>query len=550
MLARMKNLETRPALILALAVLAVTLSFAAFTQHAWEDYWITFRASQNLATGHGFVFTPGERLHTYTSPIGALVPAFFCWITNNQSDVLTLWLFRLASTTALAAGLVLIYSLLKTLQLRTFSCWLVLALIGLDAKTVDFSINGMETGLLIFFLALSLHGLLVEGPRQFLRLGIGWGGLMWSRPDSCIYIAVLALGAFIFLARKQPGKPVAWLKLCLAAGIICTLLYLPWLIWSAWYYGSPIPHTIVAKATNKPPIHLIDLLKFPLKLSESSVAYNFMPAYAVAGGWPQSLFAACNVMSLVAVLAWPVFILRPHTRLFSLACFLANFYLTCILRFYSPWYLPAAAILGYLTLGLLFDELLGGALRLKERGKMAFSPALLKALALVLVLGQLAVTLSVAWEVKQQQRIIETGERKPIGLWLRAHAASPHDTVMLEPLGYIGYYSGLKMYDYPGLSSKEMVEIRKRYGRGRDNQVYRELRPDWLVLRPYEVAGSMLVEAEGLEKYYEEVQVYDVSDQIDAVTWLPGRGYLLHDASFIIFHRKPEPATNSVIQTP
>ena len=63
-----------------------------------------------------------------------------------------------------------------------------------------------------------------------------------------------------------------------------------------------------------------------------------------------------------------------------------------------------------------------------------------------------------------QQSVIEDGLRQPIGLWLRDHAKTPHDSVMLEPLGYIGYYSGLKMLDYPGLASKEMVAARKRFG--------------------------------------------------------------------------------------
>ena len=537
----MKNLATRPALLLALAVLAVTLTFAAFTQHAWEDYWITFRASRNLATGHGLVFTPGERLHTFTSPIGVLLPALCCWLTHNQSDQLTLWLFRLISTTALAAGLVLFYSVLKTLQLRTISCWFILALIGLDSKIVDFSINGMETGLLIFFLGLTVHGLLVEGPRPMLRLGVGWAGLMWSRPDSFIYIAVLALGTFLFLARKKTGKPFgSWLKLFLIAGLICTVLYLPWLLWAKSYYGSPVPHTIVAKATNKPPIRLADLLIFPLELSESSLVDVFMPAYAGLGGWPQLLISACNALALVAALAWPVFILRPQTRLFSLACFLGNFYLTTILRYYPPWYLPTAAIFGYLTLGMLFDELLGWASQLKQGGKLGFLPCLMKAFVVILVLGQLSLTLCVAWQIKQQQRIIEIGERMQIGLWLHDHAASPHDTVMLEPLGYIGYYSGLKMYDFPGLASKEMVEVRKRLGPGHDNQVYRELQPDWLVLRPYEISNSSLVETAGIQKYYDWVKTYDVTDEINAVRWLPGRGYLRHDQTFLIYHRKAE----------
>lgn len=42
-------------------VFAITLLFAAFTRHAWEDYYITYRVSKNLATGHGLVYTVEKR---------------------------------------------------------------------------------------------------------------------------------------------------------------------------------------------------------------------------------------------------------------------------------------------------------------------------------------------------------------------------------------------------------------------------------------------------------------------------------------------------------
>lgn len=188
----------KPAVIVSAAVFLFGLAFAIYTQHAWEDYWITFRCSRNLATGHGLVYTPGERLHSFTSPLGVLIPAAFSWLTGNQSDNLVLWLFRLVSLGALAAGMVLLFQVLQRLLQQRLALWLTLALVGLDAKLVDFSINGMETGLLFFFLALAIHGLMVPGPRQIWRMGAAWAGLMWTRPDSCVYIAAMGIGVLLF----------------------------------------------------------------------------------------------------------------------------------------------------------------------------------------------------------------------------------------------------------------------------------------------------------------------------------------------------------------
>jgi hypothetical protein len=176
---RVNKLFFRPQIVVAGLILLAALAFAIYTQHGWEDYWITFRASKNLSTGQGLVFSPGESLHTFTSPLGVLLPAALNWLVGNQADNLTFWLFRIVSAGMLSAGLAVLFLALRTLKLNQLSYWLTLGLIGLDTKIVDFSINGMEIGLLIFFAALVIHGLLVAGPRQIMRIGIGWAGLMW-----------------------------------------------------------------------------------------------------------------------------------------------------------------------------------------------------------------------------------------------------------------------------------------------------------------------------------------------------------------------------------
>jgi len=537
--------------LVAGAVLLVGLVFAVFTQHAWEDYWITFRVSRNLATGHGLVYTPGERLHSFTSPLGVLLPAAFCWLTGNQSDALVLWLFRLTSLGFLAAGMVLLFQALQSLQLQRVACWLTVALVALDAKIVDFSINGMETGLLIFFLALAIHGLLVAGPRQMLRIGVGWAGLMWTRPDSCVYIAILGVGALLFLPGRTGGKSrVEWIKMLFFAGLVCAVLYAGWFVWAWWYYGTPVPHTIAAKGANRPPflfdVLIADLVMFPVKLLTpfaTSLQFTFLPGYADHGGWPTVLSVASYTLGFLAAFAWVLPGMRPATRLFSLSCFLGNFYLTAVLKYYPPWYLPTVAVLGYLTLGLLFDQALSLAERLSQSpGGGGWGRCLhggLRMVGIGLVAGQLAVTVCVARQLQLQQALIENGLRRPIGLWLRAHAQTPRDTVMLEPLGYIGYYSGLKMLDIPGLASREVVQTRKRLGPYRENQIGLELKPDWLVLRPCDLFEPF-PESKYLQELYEPVKVFDASDKIKAIHWLPGRPYLQFDQLFIVYHRKPE----------
>jgi hypothetical protein len=229
-------------------VFLIAISWAIYTQHAWEDYWITFKSSKNLATGQGLVFTPGERLHTFTSPLGVLLPAAASLLTANSSDIWALWIFRLWSSAALASAAVLLLFMSRKLGYASWAVLATLMIMGLDGKSIDFSINGMETGFLIFFISYTFWGLFACSERRSLHLGLAWAGLMWTRPDSFLYVGFLAIGAFIFNNREESGlSRWAWIWTFIKAGSLCTVLYLPWFVWAWSYYGSPIPHTVVAK---------------------------------------------------------------------------------------------------------------------------------------------------------------------------------------------------------------------------------------------------------------------------------------------------------------
>ena len=94
------------------------------------------------------------------------------------------------------------------------------------------------------------------------------------------------------------------------------------------------------------------------------------------------------------------------------------------------------------------------------------------------------------------------------------------------------------MLDYPGLASKEVVEVRKRLGPYRENQIFLELKPDWLVLRPSEIETESFVQRGPLQENYDEVQVFDASEKIRNLGWLLGRPYFERDQTFLVFHRK------------
>jgi hypothetical protein len=539
-------------------VFAVALAFAACTHHAWEDYYITYRVSKNLAAGHGLVYTVGERVHAFTSPINVLLPAVLRIITGNTSDELVLWLFRIVSCALLATAAVLLFEVARKNSLGLIAVAVLVGLFGLDAKIVDFSINGQESAFMMFFLALTLNALMVRSQRTVLKLGLAWAGLMWTRPDGFVYFGAIALGFLLFDAGRSIGESrLGLLRIFLRAGAVTTILYLPWFAWAWHYYGSPIPHTITAKACVsrylmaapgesplEPDFLLINLLALPFRvlLGETFAGHTFLPTYWAFGGWPYAAILWSKCLSYPCALYWCLPFGQRQGRAASFAFMMSLFYLTDVAAYPAPWYFPNAAILGILVFAHIVQQGVDFARGLQDQ-RAALSRALtnlVRAVAALVLSITLVTTAASAYQLRIQQREIEDGVRTQIGLWLQKNAASTTDSVFLEPLGYIGFFSQLKMLDYPGLCAPEVVAVEKRLRSASKADIIAALRPDWLVLRSVEIPD--IEHTISLAQLYSPVKTFDASQRLKAYRWLPGRPYLEFDQTFVVFRRNKDSA--------
>lgn len=512
-------------MFVVLVALVVPLAFALFTNHVWEDYYITLRSSRNLVQGAGLVFQPGERVHTFTSPIGVLVPAACMWLTQGDEPA-ALWLFRVAGILTLAGSVLLVWRRTTECGLGPVGKFVLFGVWLCDPKLADFASNGMETAFLVG-LVMTLWSELQrpEGARAG-RLALLYAGLMWTRPDAFIIAGALT-GAQLFPWRgptpllASAGRGIFW-------GI---LLYLPWVLWAWHFYGSPVPHTVMAKANLTQPLELGKIALVPLRAlrGHAMLEYLFLPSNFHFGGWPKVLGWGAKALSLAVVFGWLIPRWPAAGRRASLALFIGSFYISSIILY--AWYVPPWTALAAVALAFLTD----GLHRWLVTSARPYLARLVCVAALALVATQVCLLAAVAWQMRIQQRVIEDGVRREIGLWLRANAA-PGDTVFLEPLGYIGYFSGLKTYDYPGLSSNEVTALINS-GAKRYVDVIARLRPDWLVLRPLEIPREGLLGSTTLAGY-ELVKGWDARRELDAQAFLPGRDWLDFDVQFRVYRRR------------
>ena len=541
-----KSFNARPGVTVFAVAFLLALAWALATNHVWEDYYITYRSSKNLATGHGLVFNHGEHLHTFTSPLGVLLPAAAIELTRHSSDEAALWMFRLWSCVAFAGAAGLLFALARRFH---YGAWAAVALVGfavLDAKSLDFSINGMETGFLLFFIAYTLWAMLVCRKWRWQHLGVAWAGLMWTRPDSFLYVGLLAAGVFLFNDPERTGLTRGqWFGLFLRAGAVCTVLYLPWIVWAWWYYGTPVPNTIMAKGgvsgDAKSALGVLKtLLDFPWTVwgGTTSLESTFLPSYFQIGGWPGAVVAAARGVAVFLAFQWVVPLWRMEVRAASFAFCGMHVYLSDFPFFPFPWYLPGTALLAAVTLGGMLAQLLAVA---ERRAAASGGARWLKAALLAVALGGLAAQCWITYQMEREMTLEQiysaTGVRRHVGEWLKANA-KPTDTVFMEPLGHIGYFSGLRTYDFPGLSSKEMVGAIRALGTEWAFLV-EYLSPDWLVLRPFEFheMDNTNHRLFGEGHTYKLVKEFNNLPQIEQLK-VYGRKYIEHDAHLLVFQRQ------------
>lgn len=535
----------------------IALLFAICTQHVWEDFYITYRASKNLAVGNGLTFTVGERVHSFTSPLGTLLPTLASLMTGNKSDTVALWIFRFMSIAAYGGAGVVMWQLARRMSSHLYPAVFLVALLATDAKSIDFTISGMETPYLLLFLGWNLYALFFAPERRALHLGLSWAALMWSRPDSFIYIGALGLGTVLF-GRFDSfwGGRRDLLKDFLVAGAITTVLYGPWIAWAWWYYGSPIPHTVIAKGLLMPHPTVANLLTwlkdFPFRVAEhrASLGVTFMPPYGMNSGWPMWQIMISTYLSIGVMLLWLVPPVRWEARVASFAFTVGYFYINYFANFPAPWYIPTLTTLAFVALTGVVSQIVR---RTDPTGRgwrprwYVLVPSMLVPLAALLMLIATGIQMGLA------QRINENGNRRLMAEWLRDHAATPKDTVFIECLGYVGFFSNLKIYDWPGLCSPEVVAVRRKSTTLGDYthyfpEIVSALQPDWVVLRSSEIYQVNLIDRDLLTRYYSLAKVFDCRARVDAIKFLPGRGHLTFDSHFEVYRRNPIPIGETGLQ--
>jgi len=520
--------------LLWVSVVVVTLAicYTAFTGHIWEDYLITFRFSRNWARGDGLVYLVGERIHGFTSFLNVMIPAVADWLYGGESIMPALTVYRAACIAALAVATMVLGGLLRfDPAVPRWAVWILPLVVGADFKTIAYACNGQETAFVWLFTALAMWSLRSSPASGWAGFGLAGAGLMYSRPDGFVFAGILGIAAIVW---PRGGRAEIW-ALC-KAGLLATACYAPWLAWVWSYYGTPVPHTIVAKAgAYGEPTKLSGFGGAVIRVTTAALrdaSEVFAPIYANDADWPGWMRPLCLILAGAAVLP----LLLPSSPLVARraasAFVLAIAYLVMIhlrIGILFPWYTTFAALVGMVSLVSMTSWVVARSRSVLAAGSIA-------AVSMLPLFGMVVLSVHGWRQIALQQREIEWGVRASIGQWLARHVA-PGERVLLEPIGYIGFFSNAALYDYPGLVSPRMVAVRRAGHKGLTGAAV-ALEPEWLVLRRHEAVDAAQVAA--IREHYNVAYEIDVTPRLRQFLRADphyGTGYLAMDCHFIVFRR-------------
>ncbi len=182
------------------------------------------------------VYNPGEWVLGTTTPLYAGVLAFgglFFGGSRAPFPLIALVINALAD-----AFTCLILIRLGRLFGFPYSGLLSALFWALSAMSVTFAIGGMETSI---FVLLMLATLYLHSTHRPIPAALVGGLSLLTRPDALLFLLPVGLERLIQLWKRSPTRPTA-------IELFAFLLPLaPWVVISILAYGTPIPHSILAK---------------------------------------------------------------------------------------------------------------------------------------------------------------------------------------------------------------------------------------------------------------------------------------------------------------
>jgi len=412
-----------------------------YLYHAWsyDDPYITYRYAQNLMYGFGFVYNPGEKILSTTTPLFALLLGLTGRLWPNIPQLAVF-----IGSLSIGFAAVLILNLAKVWG-HPIAGWVSMPLIatfGLLSITLS-----SETPL---YIALGLSVLYTYSIRRYSLFGFLSALLILTRPDGALLPIILGVHFLFWVREHLPRKGIA---------IFALVSLLGWGVLGA-YFGSPIPVTLAAKQHQGTMI----------------ISQGFAQGLWTTLGWyrAQWFFLVECMLALLGL----VHLIQKKSMAILLVgwtlLYFASYSLLGVTRYF--WY--------YAPLVPGFTLLVGAGV---ERIYYWIARAG-RSNILALAVSSLLVTGLFFFQLRHIYRqSFDHDQRIPLytaaGNWIRENTPSESKVAAVE-VGVIGFYSQRYIVDFAGLIQPDVARQMKPDSTYLDTAIYAMDRydPDYLVV--------------------------------------------------------------------
>ncbi|PJJ66979.1 LTA synthase family protein [Chryseobacterium geocarposphaerae] len=411
--------------VYALFLAIIVKLYFLLTHHIQEDAFITWRVAQNLMDYGVIGFNGATKISASTTHLYVFVSYFFNLIFGKENFIEPLLIFNTVLFTV--GSLFLSHLLFKNPWHKA----IFIFLFGILPSSIKISILGMEYGILFFLeMALLYYGFKKEKKWALFILP---ALILFTRIDSAIFLGI------VFLVDTFWNRKIKWSYVLGGILGISIALAFNW-----FYFGELINNTIVAKK-----LRYDNNFTFQQTWDYFRLNYgNFWGMLKLPGDFnPFTIVvAAFEIVCFIFIIRqkeqtqrnkflWMIFIFAWMKQIIFLSQ-----------KSLFDWYYWVPQI-------LLFVPVFIFVLEQKQKRNLWLS-----ALIVFYILPMLAF---------QTVHSIATGNgewnyRRSIGLYLDLYEKDKKQWILLEPAGYIPYFSGLKTIDEVGLVDKQIQEEIKK----------------------------------------------------------------------------------------
>ena len=224
--------------VLTIAVITLLVVGLIFFHYIPDDTYVGLRYAKHLLEGKGLVFNEGVRVEGYTNFLWLMIVSLAGLLGAPlvvSARVLGLF-FSLATLVLAAYAAWIRYPRERSAWNHALAAFLPPLILAASAPFLVWSLSGTEIPLFTFLL-LAGFVLLRDGKRiEGIFTVFGLLGLV--RPEGLLFYAL----AWIMLLLRGGGK-----RRVLAAGFgVLALMYIPYIAWKIYYFGSVLPNTFYA----------------------------------------------------------------------------------------------------------------------------------------------------------------------------------------------------------------------------------------------------------------------------------------------------------------